>query len=403
MKTKFGHLTYCTNIHPGESWVDHFRELQTHLPLVKKEISPDKPMGIGLRLSNEASLTLIKENNLLEFQNWLKKESLYVIAINGFPFGGFHSEVVKEDVYKPDWSDKRRIEYTLRLFSILKVLLPANEEGGVSTPPLSYFYFDTNENDRTTRRKNSTKYIIKTLVALIRIHNDTGKTLHLDIEPEPDGLLGDFKDWVTWYTSDLLPNAIPSLMDEFGYNFQLAEELTRKHIRLCLDVCHLAVTYEVNPNLISELRRLRIQVGRIQVSSALKVKFPENVEGVLQSLKPFDEKKYLHQVVVITNKGEKKFYRDLNLAIEKGAEAFEEWRIHYHVPIFLESYETFLSTQEELKMILAEQKRESFSQILEVETYTWNVLPQKLQLPIGKSIVRELQWLRSFLDSNSQI
>ncbi|TGM05065.1 metabolite traffic protein EboE [Leptospira jelokensis] len=403
MKTEFGHLTYCTNIHPGESWVDHFQELRIHLPLIKKEISPNQPMGIGLRLSNEASLSLIEENQLLEFQNWLEQESFYVIGINGFPYGGFHTDVVKEAVYQPDWSDQNRIEYTQRLFFILKELLPANEEGGVSTVPLSYLYFDTNVNDRNVRKSKSTEQIIQTLLTLIRIQKATGKTLHLDIEPEPDGMLGCFLDWVIWYTSDLLPAAFPVLMDEFGFDSQFAEEQTKNHIRLCLDVCHLAVTYEVNPFLFSELKRLGIKVGRIQVSSALKVKFQENVGELLHSLKPFDEKKYLHQVVAITKDGEKRSYRDLNLALDAGANRLDEWRIHFHVPIFLETYGTFLSTQEELKLVLTEHKKDHLSHILEVETYTWNVLPKNSQLPIDKSIIRELQWLRSFLESNSQI
>ncbi|TGL75642.1 metabolite traffic protein EboE [Leptospira jelokensis] len=403
MKTEFGHLTYCTNIHPGESWVDHFQELRIHLPLIKKEISPNQPMGIGLRLSNEASLSLIEENQLLEFQNWLEQESFYVIGINGFPYGGFHTDVVKEAVYQPDWSDQNRIEYTQRLFTILMELLPANEEGGVSTVPLSYLYFDTNVNDRNVRKSKSTEQIIQTLLTLIRIQKATGKTLHLDIEPEPDGMLGCFLDWVIWYTSDLLPAAFPVLMDEFGFDSQSAEEQTKNHIRLCLDVCHLAVTYEVNPFLFSELKRLGIKVGRIQVSSALKVKFQENVGELLHSLKPFDEKKYLHQVVAITKDGEKRSYRDLNLALDAGANRLDEWRIHFHVPIFLETYGTFLSTQEELKLVLTEHKKDHLSHILEVETYTWNVLPKNSQLPIDKSIIRELKWLRSFLESNSQI
>ncbi|TGL55299.1 xylose isomerase [Leptospira kemamanensis] len=400
MKTQFGHITYCTNIHPGESWAHHFVELKTHLPILKKELSPKEPMGIGLRLSNEASLALAKENNLIEFQNWLEEESFYVIAINGFPYGGFHEEAVKEDVYRPDWVTKERFEYTNRLFSLLKVLLPEKGEGGVSTPPLSYSFFDTEEKERFLRKANCTEQIIQTLINLIRIQREEGKTLHLDIEPEPDGLLGTFSDWMRWYEWDLIPKALPVLIQEFGFDPKTAEENIKQHIRLCLDVCHLAVTYETNSFLFSELKRLGIKVGRIQVSSALKLKFQEPIQEYIHALKPFDEKKYLHQVVSCTKEGETKSYRDLGDALAAGASFGEEWRIHFHVPIFLETYGKFFSTQEELKMVLSEHKKNRITQILEIETYTWNVLPESLQMPIGKSILRELLWLKTFLESN---
>lgn len=400
MKTQFGHITYCTNIHPGESWAHHLVELKTHLPNLKKELSPNKPMGIGLRLSNEASLELAKENKLIEFQNWLEEESFYVIAINGFPYGGFHEDVVKEDVYRPDWVTKERFEYTNRLFYILKVLLPEKGEGGVSTPPLSYSFFDTEEKERIHRKANCTEQIMQTLMNLIRIQREEGKTLHLDIEPEPDGLLGTFSDWMRWYEWDLIPKALPVLIQEFGFDPKTAEEKLKQHIRLCLDVCHLAVTFETNSFLFSELKRLGIKVGRIQVSSALKLKFQEPIQEYIDALKPFNEKKYLHQVVSCTKEGETKSYRDLGDALAAGASFGEEWRIHFHVPIFLETYGRFFSTQEELKMVLSEHIKNRITQILEVETYTWNVLPESLQMPIGKSILRELLWLKTFLESN---
>ncbi|MBO9684737.1 MAG: xylose isomerase, partial [Flavisolibacter sp.] len=104
MKTTYGHLTYCTNIHPGETWADHFAQLKEQVPGIKKAISPDQSFGIGLRLSNTASLELRKEENLKEFQQWLKEQDCYVFTMNGFPYGGFHNTTVKDKVHQPDWT-----------------------------------------------------------------------------------------------------------------------------------------------------------------------------------------------------------------------------------------------------------------------------------------------------------
>ena len=84
------HLTYCTNIHPGESWVEVFHNLKTYVPNLKQRLSPDAPFGLGLRLANEASHSLLDEDTLSKFQYWLDQEGLYVFTMNGFPLSLIH-------------------------------------------------------------------------------------------------------------------------------------------------------------------------------------------------------------------------------------------------------------------------------------------------------------------------
>src|SRR3990170_5982022 len=141
MRTSHGFLTYCTNIHAGESWSDHFAALQQNIPGIKKRISANRSLGIGLRLSHQASLQLQEKEALKGFQDWLKQEDCYVFTMNGFPYGGFHHTKVKDQVHAPDWTTPERVSYTIRLFNILAELLPDEMEGGVSTSPLSYKYW----------------------------------------------------------------------------------------------------------------------------------------------------------------------------------------------------------------------------------------------------------------------
>lgn len=132
------HLTYCTNIHPGESWAEVVSNLKRYLPQLKTRLSPDHPFGIGLRLADIAARELLTGDNLIQFQTWLQKQDLYVFTLNGFPYGGFHHQVVKDRVYAPDWSTQERLNYTLRLIEILAALLPLDLDGGISTLPISY-------------------------------------------------------------------------------------------------------------------------------------------------------------------------------------------------------------------------------------------------------------------------
>ncbi|MCW7468108.1 metabolite traffic protein EboE [Leptospira kanakyensis] len=401
METKYGHLTYCSNIHPGETWKDHFCQLKENLPNIRKKISPNAEMGLGLRLANEASVELLNPKVLEEFQTWLKKEGYYVFLINGFPYGNFHGTTVKENVYNPDWATKERLEYTIRLFSILSKLLPLGMEGGVSTPPLSYQFFDSTNSDLNKRISLATENIINILIHLIQIQIETGKTLHLDIEPEPDGILGNVKLFVDWYLDLFLPLAIPKVKNQFGFSGEVAEEKIKNHIRICLDICHSAVSFEDNQAVVNLLLKNSIRVGRIQISSALKINFDHKIEEKLNLLSNFDEPTYLHQVVAKKPSSEIISYRDLPAALQSKVEPNEEWRIHFHVPVFLDSYGLVSSTRKEILDLLELQKKNLFTNALEIETYTWGVLPKELQIPMADSIVRELDWVLSVLETES--
>jgi len=404
MLTEAGHLSYCTNIHPGESWSEHFAAIKNNFPFIKEKISPDKPMGIGLRLSNEASIELIKKEHLSEFKHWLKDQDAYVFTMNGFPYGGFHRTVVKDQVHTPDWTTNERVDYTLRLFHILSALIPTEMDGGVSTSPLSYrLWFNTKEQLAATR-ETGTKNIIAVVVKLIEIHRSAGKLLHLDIEPEPDGLLETGEEFIEWFENDLLRIGIPVIQSKFDVSHQQAEDLIKEHLRLCYDVCHFAIGYESHNEVINNVVKRGIKIGKIQISAALKAKVDlseNNRKRIKQSFEQFNEPVYLHQVVAKLTGGKLLRYPDLPEALKEIENPLmEEWRAHFHVPIFAEKFGVLSSTQDEIKEVLLLQKISPFTNHLEVETYTWEVIPTELKLPMQDSIIRELQWVKQTLDNS---
>ncbi len=400
MFTDAGHLTYCTNIHPGENWKDHFAAIRNNFPFIKEKISPNNSLGIGLRLSNEASLELIKKENLIEFKQWLKEQDAYVFTMNGFPYGGFHNTIVKDQVHTPDWTTVERVNYTLRLFHILSALLPDGMDGGVSTSPLSYrLWFKTKESLQDSREAG-TKNMIRVIENLIQIHNSTGKVLHLDIEPEPDGVLETGDEFIDWFENDLLRIGISVIKENFKISAQHAEDLIKKHLRLCYDVCHFAIGYEPHKKMINEVLKRGIKIGKIQISAALKCKMGEgDRESIKQNFENFNEPTYLHQVVAKQTGGKLLRYPDLPQALNEIENPLvKEWRAHFHVPIFTKNFDDLFSTQDEIEEVLAIQKEEPFTNHLEVETYTWDVLPAELKLPMQDSITRELQWVQQILD-----
>lgn len=390
------HLTYCTNIHPGESWEEIFGNLQTYTLRVKEELSPNKPFGIGLRLSQKSASVLLENNNLSDFKNWLNNNELYIFTMNGFPYGEFHNTVIKDQVHTPDWTTEDRVNYTIDLMKILAFLLPENMEGSVSTSPLSYKYWFSKTKETNATTKKACDALIQVALQLIEIKNTTGKLLHLDLEPEPDGFLENTQEVMDFYNNYLLKDGISIIQKNLSCSVTQAKTHILSHIQVCYDVCHFALAYEKPKFVISSLENEGIKIGKIQISAAIKCKKSDSVSIETQQacLTQFDEPTYLHQSVVKLQNDDLVHFPDLAEGIELMASPnFKELRTHFHVPIFVENFQVLESTQDEIIEALKLWKTNKYSNHLEVETYTWGVLPDHLQTDITSSVVRELEWV----------
>ena len=393
------HLTYCTNIHPGETWEEVFLSLKQHLPPLKRKLSPEKPLGVGLRLSNQASVEIVKENKLLDFKNWLQQEGLYVFTMNGFPYGGFHHQEVKDKVHKPDWTTSERVAYTLRLAEILAELLPEGIAGGISTSPLSYkpWFIGAGATKMESVYTSCTNNLLKVAEELHEIKRRTGKSIHLDLEPEPDGFLENSDEVVALYQEWLLPRGIKRLQSSMHLSAGEAREALLEHLQLCYDVCHFALAYEKPAPTFRKLQNAGIKIGKIQLSAALKTSLPEDVETrgeIAETLARLAESTYLHQVVERSSDGELTGYPDLTFALQHIRKPNAvEWRTHFHVPLFTRSYSGLQSTQDNVREVLQLLQQEPITEHLEVETYTWEVLPEEIKKDLPESILRELEWV----------
>lgn len=393
------HLSYCTNIHAGESWPAVFESLKQYCLPLKATLSPDQRFGIGLRLSNESSLALAEPAHLREFSQWLTDHDLYVFTMNGFPYGAFHFEVVKDKVHQPDWTTQERLAYSKRLFDILGVLLPQGLDGGVSTSPLSYKFWHKTPAALEQAKQDSCRNMVHLAAHLVRLKEKYGKSLHLDIEPEPDGILEDSNGFIHFYKEYLLKQGKVLLAAELGCTPSQAELHIREHLQLCYDVCHFAVGFESPSAVIEALEGEGIRTGKIQISAALKAILPGVTslrQQINNELSPFNESTYLHQVTMQDQAGNLAYYPDLAEGLVQLEDLkWQELRTHFHVPIFAEDYGLLESTQDEIVKTLGLWKKAPFTQHLEIETYTWEVLPSDLKLDLRDSIEREMRWVLS--------
>ena len=387
------HLTYCSNIHPGESWAEVRANFDRYVLAVRDRLMPEGEFGIGLRLSARAADELAVPAVLAEFKDYLRRHRLYVFTLNGFPYGTFHGARVKEGVYLPDWRDPERLRYTDLLADLLAELLPDDPsiEGSVSTVPGAF----KPALDGPADIALMTEHLLRHTAHLVRLRSRTGRLIALALEPEPYCFIETIAEAIAYFRGELhAPAAVQRLVELTGLDSAAAAAALHDHLGLCLDLCHAAVEFEDPQDCIRQLEAAGIRVHKMQISAGLRL--PSLDAQALAALRRFDDPVYLHQVVEHGPAGLVRF-ADLPqaLAALQGGTADREWRVHFHVPIFLDRLAPFASTQSFIREVLAIQRTRPVSAHLEVETYTWDVLPEPFRSgAVDAAVARELDWVR---------
>jgi hypothetical protein len=379
MKLSHGiHLAYCTNIHRGENWQQTLDALNDYTLAVRRQVCPDKPYAIGLRLSDQASRELSDKAALLAFQKWLDQHNCYIFTINGFPYGRFHGARVKEQVYLPDWTTNERVEYTNRLFDLLARLLPEGIEGSVSTVPGSFKPFIHTTGQVRALRDN----LWRCVEHIAKLSEQSGKRLHLGLEPEPLCFLETSKETGNFFDALRADRPKDSRLDN--------------HLGVNYDTCHLAVEFEEPQEVVRRFRQHGVRISKLHFSSALKVRPTSEVRAVL---KEFTDDIYFHQVVARSAQGAITRYPDLDLALANSDFALrtphsEEWRIHFHIPLHSKPTALLDTTAGHLLGVMDILKGDpKLCQHIEMETYTWEVLPPELKnRNVVDQLVAEYEW-----------
>ncbi len=381
------HLTYCLNIHPGESWGENLTAIRTVVPLVRDQVAPDKPFGLGLRLSRAAAETLDEPSRLDELRGELEAQNLYAFTVNAFPFGNFHNTRVKEDVYAPDWRSGERVSYTNKVADILAALLPDGVDGSISTVPGSYRAWIEGRGDIDALAKN----LAATVKHLADIESKSGCRIALALEPEPDCLFDTVSQTVAFFNGMLAEHQ----------EFRFLPFDWRRYLGVCLDTCHLSVVFDDPAEGLKALSRHGISIPKIQVSAALRA---VTGEETAEQLRAFAEGTYLHQVRLRDRNGMPHHYPDLvetalaRVACEEGGEV----RVHVHVPLYVEASGVLGSTGNDLTPEFFRAVDACGVPHVEIETYTFGVLPEALaSLPVEESIAREYKWVLERLEAHT--
>jgi hypothetical protein len=377
-------IGYCTNVHAGASWIETWDNLRRHAVAVRQRLGGDRPMGVGLWLSAQSAEQLVAARQVDALCHWLAESHLIPYTFNGFPYCDFHQPHVKHRVYRPTWRQQPRRDYTLLLINILDRLLPPGAEGSISTLPIQWGTPAPTPEELDAAAGN----LLDVARRLAQLEAESGRLIYVCLEPEPGCTLQRSDDVIRFYQDYLLRAG--------------NESIVRRHLRVCHDVCHAVVMFESQEEVLWRYRRAGIEVGKMQLSSAVTIDFDE-LEGprrreAVEQLRAFAEDRYLHQTSVRVD-GRETFYDDLPQAldsIQDPATYLGRWRIHFHVPVYLQEFGHLRASREAIEQaVTVAESTHPRLRHFEVETYAWGVLPAHLQVPeLADGIAAEMKWFQ---------
>jgi hypothetical protein len=394
---RLGHLTYSTLVHPGDSWPEMWNSLVAYVPKVKARVAPDKRFGVSLRLAAASAKALIESpEERRKLKRFLDDNDMYLYTVNAFPYGAFKGQRVKEEVYEPDWRTAERTQYTKNVAMILAECASDDVNPSIQSPPLGF-------KPRVTGPEVVEAYAanMREMAAFLhRLREQTGRTVTLAVEPEPACFLETTAETIEFFTQVLRSEkSIQALADELGVSTGEAAAIFKRHIGTVYDICHQAVEFEDITASLQGLVDNDIPVFKLQEAAAVRI--PHVTREAVEKLREWADTVYLTQTI---EKRDGRLTRFLNLedafaAFEQDPTGQREWRIHFHVPVFLERLgDHFETTRFAIEEALAFHKKHPLSAQLEIETYTWDVLPEHLKTgDIVDYVVQELNWVEGQL------
>lgn len=365
-------LSYCTNVHPAEDLAGLLEQLDMYAGAIRERLGVPV-LGVGLWLPAPVATELARDADArARLAERLVANGLVVRTLNAFPYRGFHADVVKKAVYRPRWGEPARTAFTLECAEVLADLLPAGGSGSLSTVPLGWREGWTDADDRA-----ATAELGRVGASLADLYARTGRRVRLAIEPEPGCVLDTIADVVAW----LAPRV------ERG-------EIDPAYVGVCVDTCHLAVSYADPAAEIAAIHAAGLSVVKIQASAAPEVPDPADPRQ-RELIGRFVEPRYLHQTRELAADRSVLAVDDLDVALRE-LPGTGPWRVHFHIPIHADPAPPLRSTRDTITAVLAALAGhpDAATADVEVETYTWGVLPaEAAQVDPITGIGAELGWL----------
>ena len=382
-------------MHPADDWPQLWDSLQRYLPQVKQRISPHAPFGVCIRLSHLTAAELsAKKTEREKLKAFLQDQDLYVYTANAFVYGVFKNTQIKEQVYEPDWRTNERRAYTIQVADILADICPAWATPSIQTAPLGFKPRVTGPDVVAAFTDN----VLQVVAHLVTLEQRTGTLLTLGLEPEPRCYLETTDETIAYFQDYLYTGTAAQRIATLAQvPMDTAIAALRRHLGVTFDIGHQAVGFEDIPVSLQKLVDAGIPIVKLQEAASMYI--GEVTDEKIAALQRFTKTIYLSQTAECRG-DHLEHYLNLEDAMAGWAtdKTPRQWRTHFHVPVFLEDLGPLKSTRFALEQALAMHKKTPLSRHLEIETYTWDVLPDHLKTgDIVEYVCRELEWVKGQL------
>ena len=393
------HLAYSTLVHPGDTWPEMRESLSTHGPAVKEKVSPNDPYAVSLRISGASADRLTDDaGERADVRRWLDEHGMFIYTVNAFPHGPFKDRLVMEDVYEPDWATEERVRYTCQVADILAELAPEDVDPSIQSSPLAFRTKVTSTEDL----HHLTDNVLRVVAHLVDLEERTGRRVKLALEPEPACILETTDETIAWFRDEAWSTRSRAVLSELtGLPDSEAIGRLRRHLGIVFDICHQSVQFEDIGRSLRDLRDAGVPVFKLQAAAALRV--PEVTPQAVETLEAFTDTIYLSQT---TERRDGELIRFLHLSDAIAAWRADptggprEWRTHFHVPVFIDDLDGLGTTRDGIVAALQVHAELPVSDHLEIETYTWDVLPSQYKDgDIDEYVARELTWVEEQLQA----
>ncbi len=403
------YLGYCTNVHPGTSVEAVTQRIGTDCVAVQSKINMEINFGISLWLSSKSVVEFKNKSSLLKLRHACKLYGIKIFSWNSFPFSDFHQDLVKSKVYRPNWSEDSRLKYTLELLELIVQLSlldspPSADlrhlEISISTLPIADLRAQLSQSEVL----KSVEHLVQFAEVAYGLERKFNLKVHLDLEPEPLCFMQTSRDVISFFKNFLLPIGINQLKRNLSVTARQAESILLDKLRVCYDTCHAAILFESPKDILANYDSLGVQVGKVQLSSAV-VFYPtdSNADDSIHLLNQLANDRYLHQVIGKSPNDQFESFPDLPNALSAWSNQkplLDEYRIHFHVPIFLDHFGPLGTTQSHIQLLVELGKTRFITSHWEVETYTWPSLPQEFNKgELSDQIAREINWFHELSKS----
>jgi hypothetical protein len=391
-----GHLTYSTLVHQTDNWEQLWRSVNTYLPAVKARVAPHQKFGVCLRTSApSAELLSTEPTKVADLKQFFADNDLYLYTANAFVYGVFKKQIIKEDVYEPDWQTPERREYTKKVATLLAALAPEGINPSIQSAPLGFKPKVTGDDVVEAYTSN----VIDVVAHLVELKKKTGKTVTLGLEPEPRCYLETTDETIQYFKTHLFSGPTAKRLAKLtGLNEADAAQAMREYMGVVFDIGHQSVGYEDIPVSLQKLVDNGVQIVKLQEAASMYI--PNVTQKTVDALQTFAKTIYLSQTCQKKD-GQQTWFLNLEDAFEDWQRnpGPREWRTHFHVPVFLDDLGgAFGTTRFALEQALAFHKKSPLSTHLEIETYTWDVLPDHLKTgDIVEYVTREIDWVKGEL------